>query len=449
MMRKLLKILLYFFVFLLFLSIATISLIDLRVPEEKEFYQPMMSRLDSLSRSLQLSPLEPIKVGTAKVSITPDSTMALAGYGARKPKEFDSIFDSVFVRTIVIQTSSKKLAILSADLLIIHPEVTKAFHKKLGALDWKREEVFLSATHTHSSIGQWAPGFVGGLFAGDYDEKVAGIIADRMIESLQKGVQELQPTSMGFSSSKNPDLVFNRLVRDDGEKDDFQKNLTFRTSEGDILFSSFSAHATCLTSQSRKLSGDYPSYFHKHLENDSSITFSMYAAGAVGSMGPQTPDIDQFDRTKFIGVEVAKRVTKPESFNDSLQVTAFRIPLSLGRPQFKISKNLILKPYLFNYAFGDEQVEISGLLLGNVLLIGTPCDFSGELALPLYEYAKQRDLELIITSFNGGYIGYITKDEWFDLEKYETRTMNWYGPGNGKYFSDVIKKIIDAVDANN
>ena len=316
-------------------------------------------------------------------------------------------------------------------------------------LTWKRENIFLSATHTHSSIGQWAPGFVGGLFAGDYNPRVAGIIADRMIESLEEGTKELQSGSMGFSSSKNPDLVFNRLVREEGVEDDLQKNLTFRTPKGDVLFSTFSAHATCLTSKSRKLSGDYPAYFHKYLESDSSLAFTMYAAGAVGSMGPQTPDINQFDRTKYIGVEVAKRVNRPSLFADSLPVASFRIPLSLGKPQFKITKNLTLKPYLFSYAFGDEQVEVSGLLLGNVLLIGTPCDFSGELALPLYEYANERDLELIITSFNGGYVGYITKDKWFDLEKYETRTMNWYGPGNGKYFSDVIKKIIDAVDANN
>ena len=89
------------------------------------------------------------------------------------------------------------------------------------------------------------------------------------------------------------------------------------------------------------------------------------------------------------------------------------------------------------------------LQLGNILLIGTPCDFSGELAVPLYEFARQRGLELIITSFNGGYIGYITDDKWYDLEKYETKTMNWYGPGNGRYFTEIIKKLIEAIDENN
>lgn len=448
-MRKFFKALLYFFVVLLFLSIGTITLIDLRVPSEKDFYRPMMERLDSLRLNLEVSPAQTISVGTGKVSITPDSVMALAGYGARRPKEFDAVLDSVYVRTMVVSTPKEQVAIISADLLIIHPEITKAFYEKLTEIGWEKEQVFLSATHTHSSIGQWAPGIVGGLFAGKHADRVAEIIADRMIESLQNGLQKLAPANIGFSSSKNPDLVFNRLVREEGDEDDYQKNITLRTEAGDILFSTFSAHATCLTSKSRGLSGDYPSHFHRSLEQDSSIIFSMYAAGAVASMGPQTPELDQFERTEWLGKELAKSVTKPANLNDSVPVVAFRIPLHLGEPQFKISQNLILRPYLFNYAFGDEKVEISGLLLGKTLLVGTPCDFSGELALPLYDYAKQRGLDLIITSFNGGYIGYITKDEWFDLPKYETRTMNWYGPGNGKYFSDVIRKIIDAVDANN
>jgi len=137
-MRKLFKILLYFLTFLLILSICTISLVDLTPPSEKAYYSVMMNRLDSLNDSLQIRSSEKAKVGTAKISITPDSTMALAGYGARKPKDFESVLDSVFVRTIVIKTSSKKVAILSADLLIIHPDITKALYQKLPSIKWDK-----------------------------------------------------------------------------------------------------------------------------------------------------------------------------------------------------------------------------------------------------------------------------------------------------------------------
>lgn len=448
-MKKVLKSLLYFLGFLLLLSIATITLIDHKMPKEQAYYAAVMDKLDSLSANLVVVRKQPFEVGFAKVSITPDSAMALAGYGNRKPKEFDAVFDSVFIRSVVIRTPSRKVAILSADLLIIHPQITRLFHQRLAQIGWLKNDVYLTATHSHSSIGQWAPGLVGGLFAGEHDERVAKVLSDRMVASVQNAEQNLVSGSLGYSYSENPDLVLNRLVGDRGEEDPFQKNLIFKTDVGSIAFTTFSAHATCLTSQSHKLSGDFPSYFHEHLEKDTSINFSIYAAGAVASMGPETPGSNQFERTKFLGRSVANRIVQPQVFQDSLAITSIRFPIALGKPQFKVSKNLVLRPYLFNYAFGNESSEISALLLGNTLLIGTPCDFSGELALPLYEFAKERGLDLIITSFNGGYIGYVTKDEWFDLEKYETRTMNWYGPGNGQYFSEIIEKLILAIDENN
>jgi neutral ceramidase len=57
--------------------------------------------------------------------------------------------------------------------------------------------------------------------------------------------------------------------------------------------------------------------------------------------------------------------------------------------------------------------------------------------------ARAQGQNLIVTSFNGGYVGYITKDEWYDLNKYETRTMNWFGPYNGAYFSEIIGSIVE------
>lgn len=444
-MKKLLKFLLYFFGVIIFLAICTLTLVDRTPPSEQDHYAKMMSRMDSLNNAIQPVTSEPFSVGFSKVSITPDSTMALAGYGARRPKEFEDILDSVFIRTIILKTPTQKVAIISADLLIIHPKMTQALHSKLKQIGYSRDEVFLTAIHSHSSIGQWAPGLVGGLFAGEYEERVAGIIADKMLQSILNASKNTHSASLGFSQSENPDLVHNRLVQEKGIEDPNLKNLIFKTEQGKILFSSFSAHATCLTTKSHSLSADFPGFFHQEIDKDSSFQFSLYAAGPVGSMGPQTPNLDQFERTKYLGKEVANRVSEAVLVNDSLAIRSFRIPIALGKPQFKIAKDIALRPYLFNYAFGDEKAEISVLQLGKKLIIGTPCDFSGELAIPLYEYAKKRGFELIITSFNGGYIGYITEDKWYDLEKYETRTMNWYGPGNGTYFSEVIEKIIDAL----
>ncbi len=57
--------------------------------------------------------------------------------------------------------------------------------------------------------------------------------------------------------------------------------------------------------------------------------------------------------------------------------------------------------------------------------------------------AEKEGFNLIVTSFNGGYIGYVTEDKWYDRNKYETRAMNWFGPYNGAYFSEYIRRVLE------
>ena len=412
-----------------------------------EYYHNMMQQLDTLEKKLPYQSKKPFRIGFSKVSITPDTVMELAGYGARKPKIFSSVLDSVFIRTIFLTNHTQKVVIVCADLLIIHPFLKQKVRERLSTTHWTSSEIFFTATHTHSSLGQWAPGVLGHLIAGKYSPQVVEILTEKIVEGIQKAQQTTYSSSFSFSELSSEDLVQNRLVGEKGIEDPFQKTLFFETNKGKAIFSSFSAHATCLTIQSHVLSGDFPGYFHQQLSKDTSIAFSLFAAGAVGSMGPQTKEENQYIRTKYLGSELAKRLTKDikKPVIDSIMLRAFQIPLLLGKPQFKILKNWIIRPYLFRLLFGDETSSISVLQLNNVLLIGMPCDFSGELAMPLYTFAKERGFELIITSFNGGYIGYITEDKWYDLERPETKSMNWYGPETGKYFSQIVKRIITKI----
>jgi len=112
---------------------------------------------------------------------------------------------------------------------------------------------------------------------------------------------------------------------------------------------------------------------------------------------------------------------------------------------FKINSSLIIRPWIFNFLVGDTPKYINYLRLGDLVIVGTPSDFSGELVGQIEKSISNNELNLMINSFNGGYVGYITDDKWYDrtdINTYETYTMNWYGPYNGKYFSKLIKEII-------
>ncbi|NJN41537.1 MAG: hypothetical protein HC811_04140 [Flammeovirgaceae bacterium] len=104
-----------------------------------------------------------------------------------------------------------------------------------------------------------------------------------------------------------------------------------------------------------------------------------------------------------------------------------------------------IRDWVFSAVSQPLQGELSVVSIGDVLLIGTPCDFSGELFVEsgLSEFASSHNKKLIITSFNGGYTGYITYDKHYDTQsRDEVRIMNWVGPYFGSYYTDMIEKVI-------
>lgn len=408
----------------------------------------MDARLDSLQKEFQPSQQDSLRIGFSKVSITPSGTVPLAGYSGRKPKEFNEILDSVFVRVVVMDNGLEKAAILSTELLINHPEVVEKFHSRMLEHGWKKNQFFLMATHTHSSIGGWSPGFAGEFVSGKFDESVQSRIASAMEQSVLHAYKNLNSASIGYSSSSLEQNVRNRLVGDKGDEDVQARHLMFETDSTQVVLSTFAAHATCFGKSSRALTGDYPSTFFKLLEQNSSNIFPIFGAGAVASMGPDGEEKGP-DLAKEIGEALAEQAAakmRDSTVNDATaSISSFQLSVPLRSPQLKISRNLKLRSWVFHQLVGRPDPRISVLKMNNKLMVGMPCDFSGELALPLYEYAQSEGLDLIITSFNGDYIGYVTKDERYDLPKYETRSMNWYGPDSGAYFSEIIRRIIDTV----
>ena len=202
------------------------------------------------------------------------------------------------------------------------------------------------------------------------------------------------------------------------------------------------------------LSRDWPGRVVDGLERETG-GFALFMAGAVGSMGPKGPPtgkdfplVNQYaaDMLKRLKPEIGQLKTQPTKAGGT-PLGLLTLPLSLRNPAPRVLSErfaeLRIRPWLFHSVYGDYPSDLKALRIGPVLLIGTPCDFSGELVAPLTQLAKQQGLDLIITSFNGGYIGYVTPDKYYEKDTYETRVMNWFGPQNGAYFSEMMRGLIE------
>lgn len=425
---------------ILFLAVSLVP-INRTPVSQSDAYRQMMQRLDSLIISIHVSS-EELRIGYAKENLTPAYPVSLAGYAKRRGKVYTSVLDSIYVRTMVMQRGSERIAIVSADLLIVPPTVVKVLEKRLSTIGFSLNNTYLGATHTHNSIGNWGEG-VTGYFFGSYNDSIVNFIADKIITSIDKASKQMLPATLKTAAIPMDTTVSNRLI-DYGPVDSLFRVLEVKRSDSSkLLFMSYTAHATCLYSRDMVLSRDYPGELVDRMEA-SGYTFAMFMAGAVGSHRCSPPEYGE--SCIHWMAETIQQKFQEEKFRlqpvDDSVLSMVRVPLDLPNPRAKISKDWAIRSWLFRAAFNEYPVYLTAFRLGDVVLLGTPCDFSGELSLSLDKVADSLDVHTMITSFNGGYIGYVTPEKYYDVDHYETRIMNWYGVGIGEYLSEDMRRLL-------
>lgn len=438
MVARILKVVFVAVAILVLIAISLVWRIDRSPLEEQEFFSSMHARLDTLKPSFTTSKLA-LEAGWARVNITPSYSMPMAGYIPRD--RFESVRDSLYANILMIGNGEATAVFINVDLLLFPPLLRDAINEKLGPHQYF---LYLSATHTHNGVGGWDNSLVGKLVVGDYREewieKSATAIANR-IRAINTKPSRLQYWERDISH-----WVENRVNMESGAKDGVIRGIRLdrRDSSSALLFT-FSAHPTSIAKESLALSADYPGEAIVMLEDQAD--FPMFMSGMVGS-----------HRFAWL-VETGDELVRKEAtiLHDSLPGRALmsvdsavirgaHVPIEFGGSQARIDKNWKMRDWIFRLVNHPLQGELTWLEIGNLVMIGTPCDFSGEIfaAEQLGQLAASKNKHLMITSFNGDYIGYITDDRNYDQSvNEEVMALNWVGPYHGEYFSSMIKKLLD------
>jgi neutral ceramidase len=444
-LRIFFKVLLGLVVAILVFLAVSLAPVDDEPYRKTDYYR--YTRQQLLDLAPPPNPQTGLQAGWAKVNLTPSFTTPTGGYGARKGKHWSTVSDSIYVRTIVLKNGNTKVAVIALDLLITPPTVTEQLKKRLPEIGFRWENVFTGAIHSHNSLGGWAPGLVGELFAGEFDQRVVDHITDVILKSIVLAQQQIAPVEVGFSEFDAPDLVYNRM-NDEGKVDGEVRLLKLKKNTGEsALLCTFGAHATIFRAADYQyLSRDYPGALVDRLEKQSG-SFVAFMAGSVGSTGSKTkPGKDEFATIRTYADTLTARIlptlpkfqTQPDSTLELLT-----LPLQLREPQARVADDWRVRGWLFHTVYGEYPSDLKALRIGQTVLLGTPCDFSGELVAELRREADRKGFHLMVTSFNGGYVGYITPDKYYHKESYETMTMNWFGPENGAYFVEMMKGLVE------
>ena len=427
---------------------------------EAEYFKKSCAEIDSLKNNFKPEN-GLIRAGFSKINITPvlncsaDNIekgefvkMPLAGFGARKGAPSTGIHDSIFIKAAAVQVNNQLVVFVGADLLIMPPNITDSVVQILAQKGLKRSQLFLSATHTHSSLGSWGPGFVGEEFSGTFNPNLTNWLVQKISDAVIQAIADLKPAAIATGDFNAEKYTRNRLVGELGTKNDDFSYIYLQQNEGKkAVIGSFSAHSTCMGDENMQISGDYPGYWQRKMEN----TTVDYAIFFAGSMGSQTNrgEGEGFDKPKFIGESLADSTIlhlSNISANDSVLLSSATIKLNLPEYHFRITTTRNLTTGITKKMMAyPENACLQAVRLGNMIWVTTPSDFSGEYALQLKNTLAVKGFDANVTSFNGSYVGYIIPGRYFYLDEYEPKTMGMFGPNMGDYTFHLINQLTQIV----
>ncbi len=423
----------------LLLALSLTDSIDRSPIEEQEFYKKSLIDLENLSP--EISDGSTWLVGWSKINATPPDGAPLVGYAPRGKYEF--IQDSSYIRTLVLGNGSYNVAFLSYELLIIHPHMAESIREAVRVAELPIDQLYFTATHTHSGIGGYIPGLMGKIAFGGFDQGIMDFLEQQTLNSLRHAIAEQDTAFINFQLSETDTLIYNRFIRED-PVDPYVRQLIFQKNDGKRgTLLTYSAHSTTLASNFMGLSGDYPHYLMEKLEGQI-YDFALFAAGTVGSQAPNSSGKQVRDTEIYADAVYQQSIKHVKQLNliKSHRLGFVSFPFELRASQYRLGKNIRLRPALFEIAFGKVEPYIEAVLIGNTLLINSSGEISGLMMADWEELASKKGLNLMVTTFNGAYIGYITPDAYYDYDYHEVKEMNWFGPGNGHYFDTLFRGII-------
>jgi len=425
-----------------------------------EYFRKSLDLTDSLKKH-GIAVDDSLQAGFAEVSITPGILfrneiipgdqfvrVPLAGYGARKGAPATGVHDSIFVKAAALKAGTQLIVFITADLLIMPPNIADSVIHLLAVKGFRRENLFFSATHTHSSLGGWGHGFVAEQFAGKENKILERWLVLKISEAIIQAVNDLKPTKMASGNFKAGDFTRNRLVGESGVKnDDFSFIYLEQINGKKAVIGSFAAHATTMGDENMEISADYPGYWARKME-DTSVDHALFFAGSMGSQRPVSKG-EGFGKPKFMGEALADSLNRYlTAACPTAKMILFPVTTRLPLPEYhiRLSKHRNLSTLLSKKLMSlPENPCLQAIRMGNTVWITTPSDFSGEYAVQIKHQLAAEGIDANVTSFNGSYLGYIIPGKYFYLDKYEPKEMGWFGPYMGDYTMDVIRRITETV----
>jgi hypothetical protein len=309
--------------------------------------------------------------------------------------------EPVTARAVVLSSGDVKIAIASAELLLIPDSLRAAVMARLAGL--QLSGVILGATHTHASPGGYYENPVAeraGL--GPYDPAMRDLVANAIAESVRRALATEEPARLSVARGREAQIVDGR---DGAGPDGSITVLRVDRPDGQPVaeLTVFASHATTLGIHNRRISGDWPSRFYAHSKHG----VRLLLQGPVGDQSAFIPDAWGPRTPENYGVAVDRAVAAL-SFGtpDPAPTVAYAAAeVTLPTPQPPIVP-AGLRQAATNLAttFLPSQARVSALRIGPVILLFTPGEIMSH---PAARWREMGGAGAEVVSLADGYVGYV------------------------------------------
>ena len=346
--------------------------------------------------------------------------------------------DPVTARAVVLCSGSVKLAIVSAELLLVPDSLRAAVMARLAGL--QLSGVIIGATHTHASPGGYYENPVAeraGL--GPYDPAMRDLVANAIAESVRRALATEGPARLSVARGRDTDIVGGR---NGAARDGWMTVMRIDRPGGQPVaeLTVFASHATTLGIHNRRISGDWPSRFYARSKHG----VRLLLQGPVGDQGTFMPEAWGPLTPDTYGAAVDRAATAltfgPPDPSPTIAYAAADVALPTPSPPLAPAP---LRQAATNLAatFLPSQARVSALRLGPVVLLITPGEVMSHLAA---RWREMGGTAAEVVSLADGYLGYLdSADRSGPVKPHVERT--YYGPALAPALEKGLSMVVGAL----
>jgi len=236
-----------------------------------------------------------LQAGIAKIDITPEKPVTLAGYGSRKDLS-KGVHDRLYARAVAFENKGKQLVLVTMDLIFSNEVLQKVI---VDEFKLKQSEVFLSATHTHSApaLRRIHPGKKTPLHPNNAEYMKT--LKQKLAEVVGKALNNKRAVSIGAGRGYSPVGMNRRMTQPDGsvtlgcnpygptDKEVLVMKIAAADGRSIAAVFDYACHSTSLGPRNYQISGDLHGLAEAFVEKIlGKGTVAPAFAGASGNIDP-------------------------------------------------------------------------------------------------------------------------------------------------------------------